>query len=85
MSLAEAVRRKNNSLMRINRILPYLMALEMKSPRKKELRAVLEHEPCKDAEARLRMAFGIILSGISIKHGRKRARKSLTNSHGDIR
>lgn len=71
--------------MHINRILPYLVDLEMKSPRKKELRVVLEHEPCKDADARLRMAFGIILSGISIKRGKKRGKKSLTNSHGDIR
>lgn len=71
--------------MRINRILPYLMALEMKSPRRKELRVVIEHEPCKDADARLRMAFGIILSGIGIKNGRKRGRKSLTDPHGDIK
>lgn len=61
------------------------MALEMKPPRRKELRVVLEHEPCKDADARLRMAFSIILSGIRLKNGKKRGRKSLTEMNGDVR
>lgn len=72
--------------MHVNRILFHLIELEMKSTRKKELRAVLEHELCKDADARLRMAFGIILSGITVKkNGRKRGRKLLTSHDGDVR
>jgi len=43
-----------------------------KSVEKKQFKAVLEYESAKDADVRLRRAFGIIFSGIIIKKMKSR-------------